>query len=481
MDPRRQALSRFAKHMVQFTSGTDVALLNAMIHSIIDEGLANKDFIDQRTEDFRRLKERIGAFSPEKMAAVCGVPAGKIRTIARAYAKAKRALIFWGMGVSQHVHGTDNARCLISLALITGHIGRPGTGVHPLRGQNNVQGASDAGLIPMVYPDYQPVADRTVQEIFENRWKVTLEPERGLTVVEIMHAIQAGAIKSMYIMGENPAMSDPDAGNARKSLSMLEHLVVQDIFLTETAMYADVVLPASACPEKNGTFTNTNRQVQMGRQAVRPPGEAKQDLWIIREIANRLGLGWSYQGPEDVFAEMAACMTSLNGITWERLEKEDCATYPEGEAVLFGKDFPTASGKGRIVPADLIPPDEVPDAEFPYVLTTGRMLEHWHTGAMTRRAGVLDQIEPVPVASVNPKDLGKLGIAAADMIKVTTRRGQIDIQVRADRDVPPGMIFIPFCFKEAAANLLTNPKLDPYGKIPEFKTCAARVEPVSQS
>ncbi|MDV7338445.1 formate dehydrogenase subunit alpha [Terasakiella sp. A23] len=473
MDPRRQALSRFADHMIQFKSGADVSLLNAMIHTIIDEGLTNKDYIDANTIDFDKLVETIKPFTPEAMSEICGINADEIRTIARLYAKADRSLIFWGMGISQHVHGTDNARCLITLALITGQIGREGTGLHPLRGQNNVQGASDAGLIPMVYPDYQPVAAN--HDKFEEIWGQKLDTELGLTVVEIMHAIQASRLKAMYIMGENPAMSDPDAGNARKALAMLEHLVVQDIFLTETAMYADVILPASAFPEKTGTFTNTNRQVQMGRQALTPPGDARQDLWIITEMAKHLGLDWTYAGPQDVFAEMATIMNSLNGITWDRLEKEDGATYPNDQQVLFGEGFPTATKKGRIVPTDLIAPDETPDQDYPFILTTGRMLEHWHTGAMTRRANVLDQIEGTPVASLNPKDIADMGLDAGDYITVSTRRGSVDIHARPDRDVPPGMVFIPFCFKEAAANLLTNPELDPYGKIPEFKTCAASV------
>lgn len=476
MDPRKQALTRFSDHMLQFKSGADVALLNALIFTIIEEDLCDHEFIKNRTEDFDELVQRVKDFSPENMAPVCGIKADEIRKVARKYATADRSLIFWGMGVSQHVHGTDNARCLIALALITGQIGRDGTGLHPLRGQNNVQGASDAGLIPMVYPDYQPVSDTSIQNRFESLWETDLHAEPGLSVVEIIHAIQAGQIKAMYIMGENPAMSDPDANNARKSLAALDHLVVQDIFLTETAMYADVILPASAFPEKTGSFTNTNRQVQMGRQAVQPPGEAKQDLWIITELAKRLGLSWNYNASSDVFGEMSKSMQSLNAITWDRLEDHDCFTYPNGEAVLFGKTFPTKSGKARIVPTSLIPPDEVPDEEYPFVLTTGRMLEHWHTGAMTRRSAVLDQLESTPVASLNPKELLRLGLEPGSSLIISTRRGKINIQARADRDVPPGMVFIPFCFVEASANLLTNPQLDPFGKIPEFKTCAAKIE-----
>jgi formate dehydrogenase major subunit len=386
------------------------------------------------------------------------------------------------MGISQHIHGTDNARCLITLALITGQIGRPGTGLHPLRGQNNVQGASDAGLIPMVYPDYQSVENPKIRDLFQEFWGQPLDPKRGLTVVEIINAIHAGQIKGMYIEGENPAMSDPDAHHARQALAMLDHLVVQDIFLTETAFHADVVLPASAFPEKDGTFTNTNRQVQMGRAALPLPGNTRQDWWIIQEIANRLGCGWSYSHPSEIFTEMAQVMPSLKNISWDRVEREDSVTYPAdspdrpGNEIIFATGFPTASGRGKVVPARIVPPAELPDAQFPMVLSTGRVLEHWHTGAMTRRASALDEIEPEATAMMSPMDIEARGFRPGQMIRVATRRGAIDIKLRSDRDVPTGMIFIPFCYAEAAANILTNPALDPFGKIPEFKFCAAKVD-----
>ncbi len=482
IDPRGQELSRHADCMVQFRPGTDVALLNAMLHVIINEGLTDDDYIAKFTDGFEDLKKRVDKFSPERMAAVCGINVETIRTVARIYATAERAMIFWGMGVSQHVHGTDNVRCLISLAAITGQIGRPGTGLHPLRGQNNVQGASDVGLIPMVYPDYASVADEAIRGKFERYWNTPLDPEPGLTVVEIIDAIHAGAIRGMYIMGENPAMSDPDAGHARAALAKLDHLVVQDIFLTETAHFADVVLPASAMPEKTGTFTNSNRQVQLARQVVEPPGEARQDWWIIREIANRMGLDWRYDGPEDVFAEMRGVMDSIKGISWRRLERESVVTYPcaeedqPGKEILFGDGFPTKNGKALLVPVDVEPPGELPDDDYPVILTTGRMLEHWHTGAMTRHAGVLSELEPEAVASLHPGELAKMALAPGDAVRVTSRRGSITLKTRADRDVPEGMVFIPFCFVEAAANLLTSPKLDPFGKIPEFKFSAVRLE-----
>ena len=482
IDPRRQELMRHATHALQFKPGTDVALLNAMIHTIIEEGLVDEQYVQGYTEGFQALKEKAKAFPPEKMAAVCGVDAGTIRTVARKFATAERSIIFWGMGISQHVHGTDNARCLIALSMITGQVGRPGTGLHPLRGQNNVQGASDAGLIPMVFPDYKSVENGEIRNVYEDLWGKKLDPKRGLTVVEIMDAVHDGVIKGMYIMGENPAMSDPDVGHAREGLAMLEHLVVQDLFLTETAAFADVVLPASAFPEKTGTFTNTNRQVQLARPALPLPGDTRQDWWIIQEIANRLGLGWTYTHPKDVFAEMKKTMRSLDGITWARLEREDAVTYPcdgedqPGHDIIFGDGFPTASGRAKLVPADVTPPDELPDDQYPLVLSTGRMLEHWHTGAMTRRAGTLNTLEPVAVASLNPGQMKKLNIRPGDTIRVASRRGAIEIKTRADTDVPDGMVFIPFCFTEAAANLLTNPQLDPIGKIPEFKFCAVKVE-----
>jgi formate dehydrogenase major subunit len=482
MDPRGQALKRHAKYMLQFKPDTDVALLNAMLNVIIVEQLYDREYIDAHTEGFENLRQHVKDYTPEAMASVCGIEAETIRTVARTYAQAGAAIIFWGMGISQHIHGTDNARCLIALALITGQVGRPGTGLHPLRGQNNVQGASDAGLIPMMYPDYQPVEVTDVRGRFEDIWGSALDPHKGLTVVEIMTAIHAGQIKGMYIMGENPAMSDPDADHAREALAKLDHLVVQDLFLTETAFYADVIVPASAWPEKEGTVTNTNRQVQLGRPALKMPGDARQDWWIIQEIARRVGCDWHYSRPRDVFAEMAKIMPSLNNITWERLEAEDAVTYPcsgpdsPGDAIVFSERFPTANGRGKLVPASITSPDETPDEEYPMILTTGRQLEHWHTGAMTRRASVLDEIEPEAVASLSPVDLRRLVIQPGTTVKVTTRRGVIELKVRADTAIPPGMIFIPFCYAEAAANVLTNPALDPYGKIPEFKFCAARVE-----
>ena len=481
-DPRNQALSRHAKHMLQFRPGTDVALLNAMIHTIIKEGLVDSNYIKTRTEGFEDLKKYTAYFTPEEMSAVCGIAPDTLRDVARLFAKAKSAMIFWGMGVSQHVHGTDNARCLISLALITGNIGKPGAGLHPLRGQNNVQGASDMGLIPMVYPDYRSVTKPQEREFFEKFWDTPLNPDEGLTVVEIMDAIRKREIMGLYVMGENPAMSDPDTLHAREALCQLEHMVVQDIFMTETAFLADIILPASAFPEKDGTFTNTDRRVQMAHQAIEPPGNARQDLWIIQQMARRLDLDWNYDSPREVYEELRQCMPSITGITWERLEKKGAVTYPcknksdPGQEVIFGDSFPTENGLGKLIPTEIMPPDETPDNHFPMVLTTGRLLEHWHTGSMTRRTYVLDSLEPEATVHLSPADMSRFRLKHGDWVRVSTRRGSIELKARSDRQIRIGMIFIPFCFREASANVLTNPALDPFGKIPELKYCSARVE-----
>ena len=482
MDPRKQDLSRHAYSHLQFKPGKDVALLNAIIYTIIEEGLYDKQYVSSMTEGFEALKNNISKFVPEEMENICGISAEVIRDTARIYANSDKSIIFWGMGISQHIHGTDNSRCLITLALITGHIGRPGTGLHPLRGQNNVQGASDAGLIPMVYPDYQPVEDINNHKKMQEFWGTELDQKKGLTVVEIMDKVCEGQIKGMYVMGENPVMSDPDQNHTIEGMCKLDTLVVQDIFMTETAWYADIILPASAHAEKNGTFTNTNRQVQMGRKVINPPGEAKEDLEIINDLGKALGLDWNYNHASEVFNEMSKVMPSLNNISWERVEKEDSVTYPcddknlPGNEIVFSQNFPTSSGLAKIVPTDLISPHELPDQNFPFVLTTGRLLEHWHTGAMTRRSNTLDNIEPEAIVNMNRLDMKNLKLEPGNKVQVKTRRGSIELSVRQDTELPKGMIFIPFCFSEAAANKLTNPQLDPFGKIPEFKYCAANIE-----
>jgi formate dehydrogenase major subunit len=490
-DPRVTDIGKHAWKTLQFKADTDVAMLNALIHTVIDEGLTDVDFIRERASNFEALRENVKAYSPEAMAPICGIPAQTLREVAREFAKAKGAMILWGMGISQHVHGTDNARCLIALVTVTGQIGKPGSGLHPLRGQNNVQGASDAGLIPMMFPNYQRVDNKSNHDWFENFWNVKLDDQPGYTVVEIMHKALAPdsdphKIRGMYVMGENPAMSDPDLNHARHALASLEHLVVQDIFMTETAWLADVVLPATAWPEKTGTVSNTDRMVQMGKQAIDPPGDAKPDLWIIQQLANRMGCGWDYQGEHDgvatVYEEMRQAMhAAISGITWERLERESSVTYPclsaedPGAPTVFIDRFATDDGRVHLVPADIIPANERPDADYPFVLITGRQLEHWHTGSMTRRATVLDAIEPMATASMCGADLADMGLAAGDVITVQSRRGEVAIHVRRDDGTPQGAVFMPFAYYEAAANLMTNAALDPFGKIPEFKYCAVAI------
>lgn len=490
-DPRVTDIGKHAWRTLQFKPDTDVAMLNALIHTVIDEGLVDQDFITARASNYEALRDNVKAYSPEAMAPICGIPAHTLREVAREFAKAKGAMILWGMGISQHVHGTDNARCLIALVTVTGQIGKPGSGLHPLRGQNNVQGASDAGLIPMMFPNYQRVDNAANHAWFENFWDTKLDDKPGYTVVEIMHKALADdsdphKIRGMYVMGENPAMSDPDLNHARHALASLSHLVVQDIFMTETAWLADVVLPATAWPEKTGTVSNTDRMVQMGKQAVTPPGQAKPDLWILQQLANRLGLSWNYPGDHEgvaaVYEEMRQAMhAAISGITWERLERESSVTYPclsaedPGQPTVFIDKFPTPTGRVKLVPADIIPANERPDAEFPFVLITGRQLEHWHTGSMTRRASVLDAIEPMATASMCGADLLEMGLSAGDVITVQSRRGQVAIHVRRDDGTPQGAVFIPFAYYEAAANLMTNAALDPFGKIPEFKYCAVAI------
>ncbi len=497
-DPRVTDIGKHAWRTLQFKADTDVAMLNALIHTVIDEGLVDEAFVRTRASNFEALRDNVKGYSPEAMAPICGIAAQTLREVARAYATASSAMILWGMGVSQHVHGTDNVRCLIALATVTGQIGKPGSGLHPLRGQNNVQGASDAGLIPMMFPNYQRVDNPAVHQWFENFWGTPLDAQPGYTVVEIMHKALAPEsdphkVRGMYIMGENPAMSDPDLHHARHALASLQHMVVQDIFMTETAWLADVVLPASAWPEKTGTVSNTDRMVQMGRRALNPPGEARPDLWIIQQLAQRMGastpgtaLDWNYPGDESgvaaVYEEMRQAMHAvIGGISWERLERESSVTYPclseedPGQPIVFTDRFPTATGRVTLVPADIMPAAERPDADYPLVLITGRQLEHWHTGSMTRRAQVLDAIEPIAMASMHPDDLQQLGLAPGDVVTVQSRRGEVAIHVRRDDGTPRGAVFVPFAYYEAAANMMTHAALDPFGKIPEFKYCAVRV------
>jgi formate dehydrogenase major subunit len=491
-DPRVTDIGKHAWRTLQFKPDTDVAMLNALIYTVIEEGLIDQDFVQSRASNYEALKQNIQGYSPEAMAPICGVPAATLREVAREFATSKGSMILWGMGVSQHVHGTDNARCLIALVTVTGQIGKPGSGLHPLRGQNNVQGASDAGLIPMMYPNYQRVTNPEAHNWFEKFWNTPLDSQPGYTVVEIMHKALADdadphKIRGMYVMGENPAMSDPDLNHARHALASLEHLVVQDIFMTETAWLADVVLPATAWPEKTGTVTNTDRMVQMGRQAVEAPGQAKADLWIIQQMAKGMDLNWQYAGEHhgvaEVYEEMRQAMHEvISGISWDRLVRDSSVTYPclteedPGQPTVFKDHFATTDGRVHLVPADIIPANERPDAHYPFVLITGRQLEHWHTGSMTRRATVLDAIEPEATASMCGADLLALGVNAGDIITLASRRGAVCLRVRRDDGTPQGAVFVPFAYYEAAANLMTNAALDPFGKIPEFKYCAIAVK-----
>ncbi|MFN3650931.1 MAG: formate dehydrogenase subunit alpha [Armatimonadota bacterium] len=479
MDPRRPEMARFAHHYVRFKPGTDVALLNSIMHVILREGLQDDAFIAARTENFEALRETVRHYTPEVAEKITGVPAATIETVARLFGGTRQGIIFWGMGVSQHTTGTDNARGLISLALLTGNIGRPGTGLHPLRGQNNVQGASDVGLIPMVFTGYQPVTDPEIREKFERAWGVPLDPNPGLTVVEIMKAALEGRVRGMLMMGENPFLSDPNVNKVRKALGSLEFLAVQDIFLTETAEFADVILPASTHAEKDGTYTNTDRWVQLARQATPPPGGAREDWQVLIDLAGRMGYPMSYDSPEEIFREIAALTPDYGGLSHERLRQAPLiwpCTGPEdpGSPVLFQESFPR--GRGLFSPAEFAPPQELPDASYPYVLNTGRVLQHWHTGTMTRRSRALDEICPEPFVEIHPEDARELGVEEGAALRITSRRGALVAPARITRRVDRGTVFMAFHFREAAANLLTNDALDPTAKIPEFKYCAVRVE-----
>ena len=493
VDIRRHELADLAKHFAQIRPGTDVAFYNAVMHVLIRDGLIDRDYIREKTEGFDRLSELLlNEYSPETASEICGVSADEITAIAHTIGRTTRPssggmIFFWGMGISQHVTGTDNARCLISLCLLTGNVGKPGSGLHPLRGQNNVQGASDAGLIPMVYPDYQSVANADVRKKFETAWQTKLDPNPGLTVVEIISSAFEGTMRGMYVLGENPFLSDPNVNKVRKALANLDFLVVQDIFLTETAEFADVILPASSCFEKTGTYTNTDRRVQLGDAVLDLPGDARQDWEVLCEISRRIGLPMNYDSVEQVFDEFASLTKNYQGLTHRNLGSTG-KLWPcpdpeigDGIRILFSEGFPTESGRGKFVPCPYLPADELPDEAYPFVLTTGRVLEHWHTGSMTRRSQALNAIEPRSFVAIHPSDLERMNVESGEMVRVSSRRGTIKLNSRADASRDPGCVFIPFHFREAAANVLTNDALDPCGKIPEFKFCAVSVEKLENS
>jgi formate dehydrogenase major subunit len=457
------------------------------MHVIIRDGLVDEDYVRDHTSGFDALKASLDAFAPNAVSKLTGVSAALIEEIAHAYGSANAAMTFWGMGISQHTHGTDNARCLISLCLLTGNCGKPGTGLHPLRGQNNVQGASDAGLIPITYPGYQPVTSAEVRSKFEAAWGTELDPNSGLTVVEIAHGAAAGTIKALYVLGENPLMSDPNVSLVRDAICQLDFLVVQDIFLTETAEVADVILPASSYMEKLGSYTNTDRRVQIGRPALALPGDARLDWQIVCDIATRMGYPMHYDGPEAIFAELTSLAPDYDGLDYDnigmggRLWPAPDRSAPDGIQVLFGDGFPTADGRGKFVPCTLKDAAELPSDDYPLVLNTGRMLEHWHTGTMTRRSHALDAIAPDAFVEMNPNDMRALGIEDGELVAVSSRRGRIELGAQAATRIQPGSIFIAFHFREAAVNLLTIDELDPFGKIPEYKYCAVKVEKIDDA
>ncbi len=483
IDPRADKMADHADIYCQLKPGTDVAFYNAMMHEVIRLGLTDEDFIASRTSNYEALKSTVADYPPERAEQITGVPADLIRRVARVWGEAKAGVIFWGMGISQHTTGTDNARCLIAMCSITGNVGKPGAGLHPLRGQNNVQGASDMGLIPMFYPDYAKADDPDVKARFEQAWGSTdLDPKKGLTVTEIIGSALKGGVRGMYMLGENPFLSDPNINKVRKALSKLDFLVVQDIFLTETAEFADVILPASSYLEKNGTYTNTDRRVQLGHKVLDTPGQARVDWEVVQDIANRIGLGWQYGTSRDIFEEMVSVIPSYKNLTYDNLGLTG-KLYPnpdparsDGTVVMFTEKFNTSDGLAHLVPAEWLPARELPDEEYPFVLNTGRMLEHWHTGSMTRRSYALDAIAPKALVFIHPDDAGRLGLEDGDLARVSSRRGVIELEAKVSHREARGNCFIPFHFREAAANLLTIDEIDPFGKIPEFKFCAVRIE-----
>jgi formate dehydrogenase major subunit len=485
VDPRRERIADHADIFCQIKPGTDVAFYNGVLHEIIERDLVDHEFVAARATNYEALAELVKAYPPERAAQICGVDADTIREVARLWGEAGAAVVYWGMGISQHTTGTDNARCLIALCTITGNVGKQGAGLHPLRGQNNVQGASDAGLIPMFYPDYQKVDSAEAWTRFEEAWGRDLDHERGLTVTEIIGSALHGGVRGMYMMGENPFLSDPNINKVRKALSALDFLVVQDIFLTETAEFADVVLPATSYLEKEGTYTNTDRRVQIGRKVLEAPGEAREDWRVVCDIARRIGLPMDYDSPREVFDEMVGLTKNYAGLTYDNLGPMG-KLYPnpdpegsDGTVVLFGESFGTDDGKAHLVPAEWMPAKELPNDEYPWVLNTGRLLEHWHTGSMTRRSFALDAIQPEAHVFLNPGDAVAMGVAEGDFVRITSRRGSIELRAKLSHRDTPGTCFIPFHFREAAANVLTIDEIDPFGKIPEFKFCAVRVEPAT--
>ena len=482
-DNRRIRLARHAELHLRHNNGSDVALLNGMMHVIIAEGLADDQFIADRTENYPALAEAVADWTPDRAAAVTGLAAAEIVAAARLFAGARKAMIVYSMGITQHSHGVDNVRCCAALALLTGNVGRPGTGVNPLRGQNNVQGGCDMGALPEVYTGYQRVADPALRDKFARAWGAALPETPGLPLTHAMDAAAEGRVAGMFFLGENPMLSDPDQAHARRALESLEFLAVQDIFLTETAALADVVLPAACYAEKDGTFTNTERRVQRVRKAVEPPGEARADWEIICALAERAGYaGMRYSGPAAVMDEVAGLTPLYGGIGYDRLDPHGLQwpcpdrDHP-GTPVLHTDRF--TRGLGRFSPVAYRPPAELPDADYPFVLTTGRTSFHWHTGTMTRRTHLLDREERTAFVELHPDDAARLGVRDRDAVLVASRRGEVRVRARVTAMVIPGVVFMPFHFAEGAANALTNNVLDPESHIPEYKVCAVRVRRVT--
>jgi formate dehydrogenase alpha subunit len=487
IDPRQIEMTQFATHWLRNKPGTDVAVFQAMAQVIITEGLYNHGFIKTRVEGFDAYDVSIQDCTPEWAEGISGVPAKLIRDAARLYAKAESAAIYWGMGISQSVHGTNNALSLANLALLCGHLGKPGTGLNPLRGQNNVQGCSDSGGLPNVFPGYQSVSDQVLKAKFEYDWGVQLNPEAGLTTMEMVDAAEAGIIKGYFVMGENPMMSEPDLRHSRHVMAELDFILVQDIFLNETGEYADIILPATSFAEKDGTFTNSDRRVQLIRPAVPSPGDARADWDILCDLAQRVedllerdsSAGFSFDSPSEIWDEMARLTPPFQGITHKRIQKENGVHWPcpthnhPGTPILFADTFPR--GRGILTPLPFTPGAEEPDDDYPFILSTGRVLYHWHGGTMTRRSK-LDDIYPEPTAELHPEDAVSLGIEEGNRVKVRSRRGEIEVAAVLTERSQRGMVFIPFHFAEAAANELTLDARDPKAKIPDYKNCAVAIE-----
>jgi formate dehydrogenase major subunit len=487
IDPRRIELADFATLHLQQRPGSDVAVVNAMAHVIVAEGLENKAFIAERTEGYQAYKASIQEWTPERAEAISGVSAELISRAARMYAQAGAAAIFWAMGITQHTSGTDNVKCLADLALLCGQIGRPGTGLNPLRGQNNVQGACDMGGLPNVYPGYQSVADAELQAKFAAGWRVpqdSLSLAPGLTVTEMMQSALDGKIKALYILGENPMLSDPDLTHVERAIKNLEFLVVQDIFVNETGALADVLLPGVSFAEKSGTYTSTERRVQLVRPALEPPGQARQDWDILTEVVQRMGGDWKYSSPSEIFDEMAALTPQYSGMSYARLEggglQWPCPSpdHP-GTPILHVSRF--TRGLGLFSPVDYRPPAEEPDEDYPLILSTGRVLFHWHGGTLSRRSPGLDMLAPEAEFEIHPEDAEEYGVEQGELVRVSSRRGSVVAKAHLTRRSPAGTIFMTFHFTEAAANLLTSDAVDPVAKIPEYKVSAVRIDKLGES